>query len=318
MVKKSAVLRAQLESTLGARIPAPFTFREHDALETVPSGVPEIDVLTALVASSGPEATAREVLTQGMDLKTKISRACTAKASKGGLPRGGLTEIIGPSSSGRTSLVLSLLVEMTTCEEVCALVDASDAFDPQSAKTAGMDLRRLLWVRCDGRRHDRPDRAGTGRVSNYDSLEQALKATDLLLAGGGFGLVVVDLGDIPPQAARRVPLAHWFRFRRAVEDTPTVLVVLEQEPYAKTCASLVLRLRTNDVYWSRTAQDQHSGFGTGDRELEIFRIPRPKPPRYVPHACLLRGARLGVEVVRSRRQHSPVHSMQTSFEVSAA
>ena len=67
-----------------------------------------------------------------------------------------------------------------------------------------------------------------------------MKATDLLLQGGGFGLVVVDLGDVPAQAARRVPLTSWFRFRRAVENTRTVLMVLEQEPYAKTCASVVL------------------------------------------------------------------------------
>ena len=75
-----------------------------------------------------------------------------------------------------------------------------------------------------------------------DSLEQALKATDLLLQGGGFGLVVVDLGDVPAPAARRVPLTSWFRFRRAVENTRTVLMVVEQEPYAKTCASVVCKL----------------------------------------------------------------------------
>ena len=81
-------------------------------------------------------------------------------------------------------------------------------------------------------------------------MEQSLRATELLLQGGGFGLVAVDLGDVPPQWARRVPLAFWFRFRRAVENTPTVLVVLDQAPCAKTCASLVLRLEPHAAQFS--------------------------------------------------------------------
>ena len=70
-----------------------------------------------------------------------------------------------------------------------------------------------------------------------------LKVTDLLLQAGGFGMVVLDLGDIPAESVRRVPLTSWFRFRRAVEPTATVLLLIEQEPCAKTCASLVLRLQ---------------------------------------------------------------------------
>ena len=69
-------------------------------------------------------------------------------ALTGGLPRGALTEIVGPASSGRTSLLLSLLAQATARQEACALVDASDAFDPESAVAAGIDLKRLLWVRC--------------------------------------------------------------------------------------------------------------------------------------------------------------------------
>src|SRR5689334_13610311 len=64
------------------------------------------------------------------------------------LPRGALTEIFGPASSGRTSLLLSILAAATAREEVCVLVDAEDEFDPVSAEAAGVDLKRLLWVRC--------------------------------------------------------------------------------------------------------------------------------------------------------------------------
>ena len=73
-------------------------------------------------------------------------------------------------------------------------------------------------------------------------LEQVLRATDLLLESGGFGLIVLDLGDLPPQAARRIPLTTWFRFRRAVENKPTILLAIEQHPIAGSCSSLLLQL----------------------------------------------------------------------------
>src|SRR5271157_669226 len=134
-------------------------------------------------------------------------------ALTGGLPRGCLTEICGPASSGRTTLLLAALAAATRRGECCVLVDASDALDPQSAAAAGVELERLLWVRC-------------GEDSPEKSLEQLLRATDLLLESGGFGLIALDLGDLPPQAACRIPLTTWFRFRRAIEYTPTVLLAI--------------------------------------------------------------------------------------------
>ncbi len=153
-------------------------------------------------------------------------------AATGGLPRGCLTEIIGPASSGRTSLMLSILAEATARDEVCALVDSEDAFDPASAAAAGVRLKRLLWIRC---RHN---------------AEHALKAADLLIQGGGFGVVVMDLGDTAPVTARRISLTSWFRLRRAVEHTPTVLVAVALEANAKTCASLMLECRRERSAWS--------------------------------------------------------------------
>ncbi|MBV9086403.1 MAG: hypothetical protein JOY79_02870, partial [Acidobacteriaceae bacterium] len=69
-------------------------------------------------------------------------------ALAGGLPRGALTEVVGTASSGRSSVLMSVLAAATAREEVCALVDTDDAFDPQSAAAAGVDLQRVLWVRC--------------------------------------------------------------------------------------------------------------------------------------------------------------------------
>jgi recombination protein RecA len=181
----------------------------------------------------------------------------------GGFPRGSLTEIYGPPCSGRTSLLISTLASRTAASEVCALVDARDSFDPTSAEAAGVKLKHLLWVRCR-------------------NVDQALRSTDLLIQGGGFGLIALDLGDTPAQVVRYVPLQVWFRFRRAVESTPTILVVLEQESNAKTCASLVLQLRMQEAQWSRTS-------GTTKEIL-------------MPHSpgCLLEGSKSHAEMIRSR------------------
>src|SRR5438874_6895376 len=147
-------------------------------------------------------------------------------------PRGAVTEIYGPPSSGRTTLLLSALAQATIHGEVCALIDVDDAFDPASAAEAGVALHRLLWIRCGGH------------------AERALKVTDLVVQGGGFGMVVMDLGSTPPETARRIPPASWFRFRHAVQNTNSALVVLEQGPYARSCAALSLEASREDVIWS--------------------------------------------------------------------
>src|SRR5690348_13535226 len=152
-------------------------------------------------------------------------------AATGGLPSGSLTEIFGPASSGRTSLLHSILAAATGRDEVCALIDAEDAFDPASAAAAGVRLDRIVWVRCG------------------HNAEHALKAADLLIQGGGFGLVAMDLGDTPPRMARRISLTSWFRLRRAVEHTPTVLLAVARQSNAKTCATLQLECARERTSW---------------------------------------------------------------------
>jgi recombination protein RecA len=224
---KASSLRLVVESALAGRVSAPFTYRHRQLVETVSSGIPEIDSLA------------------------------------GGLPRGSLTEICGPPCSGRTSILFSALASRTAQPEACALIDGRDAFDPHSAEAAGVNLKNLLWVRCR-------------------NVDQSLRAADLLLQGGGFGLIVLDLSDIPPETVRYVPLNAWFRFRKTVEDTPTILLLLEQESNAKTCASLVLGLRMDSTHWTVASE----ALGAGAQPY--------------PHACLFEGLESRAEVVRSR------------------
>jgi len=194
---KLAISKAEIESELAHRFGSAFKLREKPAADVMSTGVPEIDRIAS------------------------------------GFPRGAITEILGPASSGRTSLLHSALAASTARQEVCALVDASDSFDAASAAHAGADFDQLLWIRCGSK------------------VDHAIKATDLLLQSGGFGLVALDLGDIPSQQSRRIPLSWWFRFRRAVEDTPTALIVISRDPNARSCASLVLSLNRESAEWSR-------------------------------------------------------------------
>lgn len=225
MAVNVAALRSQLETALARRVPAPFTHRPIQT-DTAPFNIPEIDALT------------------------------------GGLPHGSLTEISGAPSSGRATLLLSALASRIAQTEVCALVDGRDTFDPYSAEAAGVNLERLLWVRCR-------------------NIDQCLQATDLLLQGGGFGLIAMDLSVLPPKTVRYVPLNVWFRFRRAVENTSTILLLLDQELNAGSCASLVLRLGFEPSYWSG---------------LKAEKVPFHSNSC----ACLLDGSQIHAELVRSR------------------
>ena len=125
-----------------------------------------------------------------------------------------------------------------------------------------------------------------------------LKVTDLLLQGGGFGMVVLDLGDIPAESARRVPLTSWFRFRRALEPTATVLLLIEQEPCAKTCASLVVRLERQAVC-ARDAVAAPARIGPEGWQIVPHSGSGIPANNVVSHAALLHGMQLRAEVVRS-------------------
>src|SRR6202795_417889 len=317
--KKTAEILAHVGAVpkLAAIVPA----SRLDALpapEMVSSGIPQLDLLT------------------------------------GGLARGCLTEICGTASSGRTSVLLFALACATQRGEICALVDASDAFDPASAAAAGMEMSRLLWVRCGekypSRKHpSAARRAGSAKTDTYQSMSlsdlyqampdsyqslsscdpyqgmpsgipqvagkkfgfsrweahlgQMLKVTDLLLQSNGFGMIALDLGDVPVQSARRIPLASWFRFRRAIEHTPTALLVLEQQPIAGSCSSVLVRVSGARCQVSG-ARSQVSGSPLMHSEL--------------PHSELFDQFEITAELLRSRLERKlerkPVQSTTASFK----
>jgi recombination protein RecA len=142
----------------------------------------------------------------------------------GGLRRGQVSEIVGPRSSGRTSILNRAFAAATARGEVVAMIDTSDRFDPAGADASGVDLSRLLWIR------ERGDAA------------RALKALTLVLQAGGFGVVAFDLADVPAMAIRQFPYTTWMRIARVIEGSQTVLVLLGGDRIARSPGGVTIAL----------------------------------------------------------------------------
>lgn len=198
---RAAISKAEIESNVASRFGDAFRIQEKPVVETLSSGIKEIDELT------------------------------------GGIPRGAISELHGPASSGRTSIMYSLLAYATRHDEVCAVIDINDVFAPSASVAAGIDFNRLLWIRCGG------------------NLENAFKAADMLLHAGGFGLVILDMADVASKDARRIIPSWWYRFRRTVENRPTSIVVMSEEPCTRSCAALTLELQ-GTAEWSQANGEQ--------------------------------------------------------------
>ncbi|HEY6990468.1 MAG TPA: hypothetical protein VH369_18885 [Bryobacteraceae bacterium] len=148
-----------------------------------------------------------------------------------GFPRAALTEVSGAPSTNRTALVVCTLAHALAAGECGAWIDGAGTFDPESAAEAGLQLEQLLWINCGGQ------------------AEAALKATDLLLHGGGFGLVVFDLADFPEASVRRISMASWFRLRHAAEETGTALITLTPTPQTRSCSAVCVELTRQKSIW---------------------------------------------------------------------
>ena len=183
---------------------------------------------------------------------------------RGGLPRGQLSELSGPCSSGRMTLLLQLLAAATRRGEIVALVDTCDRLDVASAAAAGVDLDRLLWVRpstvaqgvpstVEGRGSGagiRDSGFGIRRNSSPEprdhspetAIDRALKALNLVLQAGGFSLVAIDLADVPLVRLKQIPFTTWPRVQRVIEGSDTACVLLTPEPLARSAGGLTLSL----------------------------------------------------------------------------
>lgn len=145
----ATTIRLQVEAALAAKIPSALTPQPRMIRPQLPTGVVALDELLG-----------------------------------GGLPVGAVTELVGAECTGRTSVAVSFLSGVTRTSRVCAWVDASNAFDPTAVAGAGVDLRRLLWIRCGvGENNTSADKQAFSLPSKYLIPTPPKKG----LHGGGFG-----------------------------------------------------------------------------------------------------------------------------------
>jgi hypothetical protein len=185
----------------------------------------------------------------------------------GGIPRGRISEITGRAGSGKTSLAASFAASATHRGEVAAWLDSSGAFDPESMAAAGVELRRMLWASMtmasriprDGGCAARPhflsvipsEVEGPRSVASFLACRQSaiVKAAELVLEAGGFGLVVVDFGEAP----RALAHASALRIARAAERSGAAVIALAPWRMCGTFAALSLAASRAETSFSRLA-----------------------------------------------------------------
>lgn len=179
-----------------------------------------------------------------------LDRALGPADQTAGWPRGHVSEIIGPASSGRTSVVMATLAAATERGGVVALVDVADRFDPASAADAGVDLDRVLWVRG-------PSMTWTPQSTVGDlAVRRGLRAFDLIVRAGGFAVVVLDLSDVPERAVRSLPSSTWLRLAHVHEGRDTVGLLVGATPMGRSACGVSLALRGAGHWTGASAQSR--------------------------------------------------------------
>lgn len=203
----------------------------------------------------------------------------------GGVGRGEMVEAVGWRSSGRFSLVLSLLAAATQVGESAALIDLGDHLDPEAAQRAGIDLERLLWMRPE-------------------NIKQALGCAEMVI-GTGFSLVVLDLGT-PPLPGGRGAEAAWLRLQRACIANRCALFVSAPYRASGTAAHAVLELHRGTGGWlgARSSSRQDATPSSSQRRSRLRALDRTRrrarAQRAAPSPELLGGLLGAAELAKMR------------------
>jgi hypothetical protein len=229
---------------------------------------------------------------------------------QGGLPAGQLSEVVGPASSGRTTLAWQWMAAATRRGDTVALVDTFDRFDPASAVACRLDLDRLLWIR--GQAISKTACAvdpvwlpgvrtveGPGTMVER-TLDRALKALNLVLQSGVCPVVVIDLADVPLAALRRIPYTTWLRVQRVIEGSDTTCVLIAPEPLARSVGGITLTLQAPGAAGTRPAP-AHPVLARGPLPADAVTT-RVRWRGDAPRARRFDGLRIDVRVSSSRRQ----------------
>jgi hypothetical protein len=217
-------------------------------MAALPSTAHKLDLVQTLLRARRLDRTlASEALSLPWPAAPFAAAALT-ETLRGGIPRGQLSEIHGPVSSGRTSLAWAALAAATARGEWVALIDTFDRFDPERAQEAGVMLSRLLWIR--GQALSKTTGAidpawipgersvqGPGTLLER-TIDRAIKAFNLVAQSGVCTMVVLDLVDVPDTTLGRVPRSTWLRLQRVVEETEVALLLIAAAPVARSAGGL--------------------------------------------------------------------------------
>jgi recombination protein RecA len=258
-----------------------------------------------------PQALSREARVEALLRERKLDRAFTTaipvrttdqvaafgvipldERLHGGVPRGQVSELIGPTSSGRTSLAWTWLGAATRRGESVALIDTFDRFDPATAEACGIELSRLLWIRGQAitKTAGAVDPAwlpGARAVEGPGTLlertiDRSLKALNLVLQSGVCTAVVLDFADVPVTGIRRVPHTTWLRLQRVVEGTDTACLLLGPLPLARSAAGITITTGATGATGAMGATGATRAAGargaTGAEDApDVFRRPAGSP-----------------------------------------
>ena len=207
----------------------------------------------------------------------------------GGLPRGQVSELMGPPSSGRTSLAWTWLGAATRRGESVAVIDTFDRFDPFTASQCGLDLTRLLWVRGQAitKTAGAIDAAWLPGARTVDgpgtllerTIDRSLKALNLVLQSRVCTAVVLDMADVPLAGIRRVPATTWMRLQRIVEGSETACLLMGPIALARSAGGVSLSI--GSVQAGSARADRWSGHHDRSRRLAGLSVTvRASSPRW--------------------------------------
>lgn len=190
----------------------------------------------------------------------------------GGWRRGEISEILGEPSSGRASVLAATLAAATARGELVALVDAFDRVDLVTAAGTGLDLSRLLWVRG-------PSLSASAVIKDAlvgPAILRAVRACDLIVRAGGFGVVALDLAGAPARALRDLASSTWMRLAHANAGQPAVCLLVGDQPMGRSARGVSVKL-ASARQWSG-ASPQSRRFAGFEIKAELQQSRKPVAP----------------------------------------
>jgi hypothetical protein len=171
-------------------------------------------------------------------------------------------------------VLCATLAAATARGELVALVDAFDRADPVTAAAAGLDLSRVLWARG-------PALTPSATASRRDDLVggavlRAVRACDLIIRAGGFGVVALDLAGAPVRALRELASSTWMRLAHANADQPTACLLVGEQPMGRSARGVSVRL-TSARRWSGDSP-QSRRFAGFEIKAELQQARKPVAP----------------------------------------